>query len=44
MGKREGEGETGIPQIDEEILFERGLIDKCRHGHKSGHINIRKKT
>lgn len=41
-GRREGEGEAGISQIDEEILLEERLIDKRRCEHKSGHVKKNK--
>lgn len=41
-GRESGGGEAGISQIDEEIPFEERLIDKCRHEHKSEHVNVGK--
>lgn len=46
MGRREGVkergGETGISQIDEEILFDERLTDKCSHKHSGGCVYVRK--
>lgn len=46
VGRREGlkerGGETGISQIDEKILFEVRLTDKCSRKHSGGRVYVRK--